>query len=71
MSGANRPAGPATPKSRQLAEQISRDEMEHNLPDALWGRDEDSDSSEPPRGARTSPTKGKAKSRTVKPSNGR
>ncbi len=39
MSGANRPAGPATPKSRQLAEQITRDEMERNLPDALWGQD--------------------------------
>ncbi|MCG1042930.1 hypothetical protein KQH60_10465 [Mycetohabitans sp. B8] len=42
MSGANRPAGPATPKSRQLAEQITRDEMERNLPDALWGPDRDS-----------------------------
>lgn len=41
MSGANRPAGPATPKSKQLAKQISRDEMEHNLPDALWGQDEE------------------------------
>lgn len=43
MSGANRPAGPATPKSRQLAEQITRDEMERNLPDALWGQDRDSE----------------------------
>ncbi|PPB83628.1 hypothetical protein B0O95_10619 [Mycetohabitans endofungorum] len=43
MSGANRPAGPATPKSRQLAEQITRDEMERNLPDALWGLERDSD----------------------------
>lgn len=58
MSGANRPAGPATPKSRQLADQISRDEMERHLPDALWGPDQDghsgdgSPSSAPDRGAR-------------------
>jgi hypothetical protein len=37
MSGANRPAGPATPKSKALEKLISRDEMEHNLPDALRG----------------------------------
>jgi hypothetical protein len=37
MSGANRPAGPATPKSKALEKLISRDEMEHNLPDSLRG----------------------------------
>jgi hypothetical protein len=35
MSGANRPSGPATRKSLDLADQIERDEMKNNLPDAL------------------------------------
>jgi hypothetical protein len=35
MSGANRPSGPATRKSLDLADQIERDELENNLPDAL------------------------------------
>jgi hypothetical protein len=41
MSGANRPSGPATRKSLDLADQIERDELENNLPDALSVDDED------------------------------
>lgn len=71
MSGANRPAGPATPKSEQLAKQISRDEMERNLPDALWGRDEDGDDGgQQSQRTRSSGTKGKTKSRTDKQPDG-
>ena len=41
MSGANRPSGPATRKSLDLADQIERDEMENNLPDAQNDIDDD------------------------------
>lgn len=41
MSGANRPSGPATRKSLDLADQIERDEMKNNLPDAQNDFDED------------------------------
>ncbi|SAK65132.1 MULTISPECIES: hypothetical protein [Caballeronia] len=41
MSGANRPSGPATRKSLDLADQIERDELENNLPDALNNVDDD------------------------------
>jgi hypothetical protein len=41
MSGANRPSGPATRKSQDLADQIERDELENNLPDALNHADDD------------------------------
>jgi hypothetical protein len=41
MSGANRPSGPATRKSLDLADQIERDELENNLPDALNDVDDD------------------------------
>ncbi|GAB5094546.1 hypothetical protein P9250_10465 [Caballeronia sp. LP006] len=43
MSGANRPSGPATRKSLDLADQIERDEMENNLPDALNEVDDEDD----------------------------
>jgi hypothetical protein len=43
MSGANRPSGPATRKSLDLADQIERDELENNLPDALNNVDEEED----------------------------
>jgi hypothetical protein len=43
MSGANRPSGPATRKSLDLADQIERDELENNLPDALSNVDDDDD----------------------------
>ncbi|SAK64854.1 hypothetical protein AWB80_03049 [Caballeronia pedi] len=43
MSGANRPSGPATRKSLDLADQIERDELENNLPDALNGVDDEDD----------------------------
>ncbi len=41
MSGANRPSGPATRKSLDLDDQIERDELENNLPDALSNVDND------------------------------
>ena len=47
MSGANRPSGPATRKSLDLADQIERDELENNLPDALNDVDDDDLDSEP------------------------
>jgi hypothetical protein len=43
MSGANRPSGPATRKSLDLADQIERDELENNLPDALSNIDDEDD----------------------------
>jgi hypothetical protein len=43
MSGANRPSGPATRKSLDLADQIERDELENNLPDALSNVDDEDD----------------------------
>lgn len=43
MSGANRPSGPATRKSLDLADQIERDELENNLPDALNSVDDEDD----------------------------
>ncbi|BAO88174.1 MULTISPECIES: hypothetical protein [Caballeronia] len=43
MSGANRPSGPATRKSLDLADQIERDELENNLPDALNNVDDEDD----------------------------
>jgi hypothetical protein len=43
MSGANRPSGPATRKSLDLADQIERDELENNLPDALNRVDDEDD----------------------------
>ena len=46
MSGANRPSGPATRKSLDLADQIERDELENNLPDALNSVDDDDDDHE-------------------------
>ncbi|WP_156393311.1 hypothetical protein [Burkholderia sp. Leaf177] len=50
MSGANRPSGPATRKSLDLADQIERDELENNLPDALNNVDEDDLDDEPDTG---------------------
>ncbi|WP_174364158.1 hypothetical protein [uncultured Caballeronia sp.] len=50
MSGANRPSGPATRKSLDLADQIERDELENNLPDALNHADEDDLDDEPNSG---------------------
>jgi hypothetical protein len=50
MSGANRPSGPATRKSLDLADQIERDELENNLPDALNNADEDDLDDEPDNG---------------------
>jgi|SRR6266702_4275551 len=50
MSGANRPSGPATRKSLDLADQIERDELENNLPDALNHADEDDLDDEPDTG---------------------
>ncbi|MGA7814132.1 hypothetical protein [Caballeronia sp.] len=47
MSGANRPSGPATRKSLDLADQIERDELKNNLPDALNNADEDDLDDEP------------------------
>jgi hypothetical protein len=47
MSGANRPSGPATRKSLDLADQIERDELKNNLPDALNNVDEDDLDDEP------------------------
>jgi hypothetical protein len=64
MSGANRPAGPATPKSEQLAKQISRDEMERNLPDALWGQDDDGDNGAEQRDTQANGAKDKDKSKS-------
>jgi len=46
MSGANRPSGPATRKSLDLADQIERDELENNLPDALTRLDDEEDDEE-------------------------
>lgn len=50
MSGANRPSGPATRKSLDLADQIERDELKNNLPDALNNVDEDDLDDEPDSG---------------------
>ena len=47
MSGANRPSGPATRKSLDLADQIERDELENNLPDALNSVDDEDDAATP------------------------
>jgi len=50
MSGANRPSGPATRKSLDLADQIERDELENQLPDALNHADDDDLDDEPDNG---------------------
>ncbi|MFK4443717.1 hypothetical protein ABH944_004464 [Caballeronia udeis] len=50
MSGANRPSGPATRKSLDLADQIERDELENHLPDALNHADDDDFDDEPDTG---------------------
>jgi hypothetical protein len=50
MSGANRPSGPATRKSLDLADQIERDELENQLPDALNHPDDDDLDDEPDTG---------------------
>jgi hypothetical protein len=50
MSGANRPSGPATRKSLDLADQIERDELENNLPDALNHAEDDDLDDEPDTG---------------------
>ena len=50
MSGANRPSGPATRKSLDLADQIERDELENQLPDALNHADDDDLDDEPDTG---------------------
>ncbi|WP_244816519.1 hypothetical protein [Caballeronia sp. Lep1P3] len=46
MSGANRPSGPATRKSLDLADQIERDELKNHLPDANRVDDEDDEDDE-------------------------
>lgn len=50
MSGANRPSGPATRKSQDLADQIERDELENHLPDAQKHADDDDLDDEPDTG---------------------
>jgi hypothetical protein len=50
MSGANRPSGPATRKSQDLADQIERDELENHLPDAQNHADDDDLDDEPDTG---------------------
>lgn len=47
MSGANRPSGPATRKSLDLADQIERDELRNNLPDAQNDVDDEDLDDEP------------------------
>jgi hypothetical protein len=43
MSGANRPSGPATRKSLELADQIERDELKSHLMDAQNSVEDDED----------------------------
>ena len=50
ISGSNRPSGPATRKSLDLADQIERDELENQLPDALNHADDDDLDDEPDTG---------------------